>query len=386
MNRTDDISNLFNRFGASADSYLEFGSQFDYKEKPLSLVPTAPQPVPEVAAEVAVEVEEPVIELGDLVLDDSIQGAQTQLATVSPQQSAAPLRHLLAEVALARQAEAQARNEVALRQALPHGRPPKTRAHVIALVSIKGGVGKSTLACALATALRVDGGQTLAIDLDPQNALQYHLGAEPDVAGMGAASLKGENWKSLLLAGSAGSALLPYGSVSEDERRTLERYLENDRFWLAGQLASMNLGENDVVILDTPSGRTPYLEQVLMVADQVLVVATADAACFVTLDQMDRLLGARKAQGQAPLCSYVVNQFDSSRLFCRDMHEVLKRRLGSSLLGVVALDHAIGEAMAYGQNPLLEAESSPACKDMLALSHKLKAQLKSMIVEELHAS
>ncbi|MGE8065413.1 cellulose biosynthesis protein BcsQ [Pseudomonas sp. NPDC089569] len=380
MNRTDDISNLFSRFGASADSYLEFGSQFDYKEKPLALVPATPAPEP------VVDIAKPVIKHCDTPLAEAATDRVPASSPVHASQSTAPLRHLLAEVARARQAEAQARNEEALRQALPHGRPAKTRAHVIALISAKGGVGKSTLASALATALRLEGGQTLAIDLDPQNALQHHLGAEPDVAGMGNASLNGENWKPLLLAGSAGSLLLPYGAMSEDERRTLERYLDNDRYWLAGQLANMGLGENDVVILDTPPGRTAYLDQALMVADQVLVVATADAACFVTLDQTERLLSERVAMGQAPLCSYVINQFDSARQFCRDMHEVFKRRLGSSLIGVVALDHAIGEALAYGQNPLLEAMSSPACQDMLLLSDTLKTQLKSMDVAESYAS
>ena len=380
MKRTDDISNLFNRFGASADSYLEFGSHFEYKEKPLALVPTAPERVP------VVEVDQPVFWPGDQAPADSAQGVESPLALVNSPAPAAPLRHLLAEVALARQAEAQARNEEALRQALPQGRPAKTKARVIALVSAKGGVGKSTLASALATALRLEGGQTLAIDLDPQNALQHHLGAEPDVAGMGYASLKGENWKSLLLAGSAGSLLLPYGSVTEEERRTVERYMENDCYWLARQLASMDLSENDVVVLDTPPGRTAYLTQALTVTDQVLVVVTADAACFVTLDQMEHLLAERAALGHAPLCNYVINQFDSSRLFCSDMHEVLKRRLGSRLLGVVTLDHAVGEALAYGQNPLLTAESSQACHDMLVLSDRLKAQLKSMEAAESYAS
>ena len=380
MKRTDDISNLFNRFGASADSYIEFGSHFEYKEKPSALMPATPEREP------VVEVEQQVLQPGDQTHADSTQGVEAPLALVNTPAPAAPLRHLLAEVALVRQAEAQAHNEEALRQALPQGRPAKTRAHVIALVSAKGGVGKSTLASALATALRLEGGQTLAIDLDPQNALQYHLSAEPDVAGLGYASLKGENWKSLLLAGSAGSLLLPYGSVTEEERRTVERYMENDCYWLARQLASMDLSENDVVVLDTPPGRTAYLAQALMVADQVLVVVTADAACFVTLDEMEHLLAQRAALGQAPLCNYVINQFDSSRLFCNDMHEVLKRRLGSRLLGVVTLDHAVGEALAYGQNPLLTAKSSQACHDMLMLSDQLKAELKSMEAAESYAS
>jgi cellulose synthase operon protein YhjQ len=380
MNRTDDISNLFNRFGASAESYLEFGSDFDYKEKPLALVPTTSEPV------AAVELAQPAIKVNEPLLAVSSVDNEAQLPPLKTSPPGAPLRHLLAEVAAARQAEAQARNDEALRRVLPLERPAKTKAHVIALISTKGGVGKSTLASALATALRLEGGQTLAIDLDPQNALQYHLCAEPDVAGMASASLKGENWNSLLLAGSAGSLLLPYGSVTEDERRTLERYMDQDRFWLARQLASMDLSENDVVILDTPPGRTTYLDQVLTVADQVLVVITADAACFVTLDPMERLLGECMADGQAPQCHYVISQFDSSRVFCRDMHEVLKRRLGSHLLGVVALDHAVGEALAYGQNPLLEAESSPACQDMLMLSDRLKEQLKSMDVAESYAS
>ncbi|MCX7081381.1 MAG: cellulose biosynthesis protein BcsQ [Pseudomonas sp.] len=412
MNRTDDIANLFGRFGASADSYLEFESDLDYKEKPLALARTASEPTAVLASSVKnasvaaapakltvatthlcatiVEPAQPVYQKTDVVTD-TVRSTSTlehdaEFPPTKTKPVSAPLRHLLAELALARQAEAQARNDEALRQTLPHGRPPKSKARIIALVSAKGGVGKSTLSAALASTLRLDGGQTLAIDLDPQNALQYHLGVNPDIAGMGNASLKGENWNSLFLPGSAGSLLLPYGSLTEDERRMLERYLDNDRYWLARQLARMELNENDVVILDTPPGRTVYLDQALNVADQVLVITTADAACFVTLDQMEALLSAPLARAQSSICSYVINQFDACRAFSRDMHEVLKRRLDGQLLGVVSLDHAIGEALAYGRNPFVEPGSSQACQDLLILSDRLKTQLKPANVAELHAS
>jgi hypothetical protein len=65
---------------------------------------------------------------------------------------------------------------------------------------------------------------------------------------------------------------------------------------------------------------------------------------------------------------------------------VLKRRLGNELLGTVALDHGVGEALAYGQNPLLKAGFSPACRDMRVLSDTLKAQLQSMDIAESYAS
>lgn len=410
MNRTDDIANLFNRFGASADSYLEFESDFDYKAPPLAVVrppavptavsadalkndPIAAAPVKLNAAvtHLPVAVAEPLphLPVDSDVLTDALSSSTQALKhesglRLAPATSmSAPLRNLLAEVALARQSEAKARNDEALRQSLLHDQPPKSKAHVIALVSAKGGVGKSTLSAALASTLRLEGGQTLAIDLDPQNALQYHLGVNPDVAGMGNASLLGDNWRPLLLPGSAGSLLLPYGSLSEDERRMLERYLENDRCWLARQLARMDLTEHDVVIIDTPAGRTVYTEQALLVADQILVVTTADAASYVTLDQMERFLDTRTTQAQP---NYVVNQFDATRTFCLDMYEVFKRRLGSHLLGAVSLDHTIGEALAYGHNPMVESGSSPACREIRMLSDRFKRELTTASQARAHAS
>lgn len=392
MNRTDDISNLFSRFGASSASYHEFESQFDYQGTALSLEKTSAVVEPAQLTEIVAQRAAPVL------LEPQVAGVPVRAAALSvvsavapaaspvvpavephrpPIQAplmtasdvATPLRNLLAEVVLARQAQTQALHA----QAQP--RAPKCKAHIVALVSPKGGVGKTTLGAGLASSLRMDGGKTLAIDLDPQNALQYHLGIEHGVTGLGSASETETLWNDRLQQGFAGAQLLPHGVLSDEEHDALQSAMGVDRHWLAWQLDRMGLGENDVVILDTPTGRSAYLEQALDVADQVIVVTTADAGSFIALDQMDRLLGATDARPASSVCSYVVNQFDADREFSRDMLEVLKRRLGGQLLGVIAQDNTLGEALAYGHDPLGSPGSSVACQGVLLLSEQLKARL-----------
>ena len=348
MSRTDDISNLFSRFGATSDSYHEFDSQFDYPNTPPAQVKS---PLP-AQATAPVPVGLPLVAPAQEVLVQP----EVQAPLMSSADVATPLRNLLAEVALARQAETQS-----LQAQL---RTPQCKARVVVLVSAKGGVGKTTLAASLASSVRLEGGKTLAIDLDPQNALHHHLGIASGVTGMGST-----HWSSHLQQGFNDVQVLPYGVLSDEQHCALEREMSQDRHWLARQLERMALGTHDLVIVDTPSGRSAYLQQALDVADQVLVVTAADAASFIALEHMDRLLGADVAR------SYVVNCFEPDREFSRDMLQVLKRRLGAQLMAVVVQDHSFGEALAYGHNPLAAPAGSAGGEGVLQLGEQLKTVL-----------
>ena len=366
MSRADDVASLFQRFGANSDGYLEIDNTFDYREPPATKPIAHAQPMTPAIVEVTPAA---------LATPD-----EPEPATIAA--SSSPLGHLLTEAARARQAEAAARNTEALVQALPKTPSAQIDAHVIAVISAKGGVGKSTLSAALATAIRLPDGLTVAIDLDPQNALQHLLNVSPDVAGMAAASLTGDNWHTLLATGSGDTSLLRHGAQTPDERRALERYLDNDPQWLVRQIARMELGANDVVILDVPGGDERMLQQALNAATQVLAVVTADAACYLTLDQLDARLASVANDEPMPAWDFVINRFDESRSFSCDMAQVITRRLGDRLLGVVHQDPALDEALAFGHNPLQAPGAGRGVQDLRTLADTLASRLVAQSAEE----
>lgn len=259
------------------------------------------------------------------------------------------------------------------RDGLPEITRKRTKAKVIAIVSANGGVGKSTVAAGLAKTLRRPGGRTIAIDLDPQNALSGHLGITRQVPGLIQLKEQHADWGAHRLPGFSDSECLPFGTGEVNDRRLLKQLMLEDSDWLNQHLASMNLSENDTVILDTPSGATVYSQQALDAADLVLVMTVADAASYLALDTMTQWLetSPRRAQRHR----YVLNQRDDSRSFCRDMGVLFRRRLGANLIGTIRLDHQFNESLAYGRDLLQYAPESIGCQDILSLSGAVHALL-----------
>ncbi|NUT62164.1 cellulose biosynthesis protein BcsQ [Herbaspirillum sp. C9C3] len=423
----NDISNLLSKFGATVDGYLEIEAAINYKEpsrKPKAPLVVAQQgaavtaagsvdgsagaePAPVVAASAAAPLLadpvpsslqriEPVM---DPVTASSPAPVAARLAPVAPLARPAPaptaptatpaagspdasasvpvqaasttepavptlLRSMLGEAAREREAQQRASNDDTGQPQLAV--PPTTPAQVIAVVSPKGGVGKTTLCSALACSLARHG-RVVAIDLDPQNALQYHLGVSAEAVARQTAAAASGDWRSSLAVGTAGTQVLSHTVVAAAGEAALARQMSVDGQWLLRQLHALQLQAGDVVLLDLPAGQTPYLEQALQAADQVLAVVTPDAGSFLALEHMRQALHGRNN------CRYVVNKYDGSRSFCQDMLEVLKRWMGPRLAGVVALDHAISEGLAYGFNPLVKAGHSPVYDQLQGVSEVLRA-------------
>lgn len=355
MSRADDIARLFQGIGASTDGYLEMDSRFDYPDttvtplRPLRAVSEASSAGP---------------------TQSPLPSAALEPPFASPAVVSASLSSLLAEVARAREADTGQQESPQAKAAAPD-----IKVRVIAVVSAKGGVGKTTLSAALASQVQLPGGRTVIVEFDPQDALRHHLLGGVEQSGLVRGSLRNENWNDLLLPGAGNTWVLPYGTHGAEERRTLKQALAEDRHWLARQIERMQLGEHDVLVLDVATGPSLYLEQALDVADHVLTVINTDAACYQTLAIMEQCLEPLARKPAPPACHYVINQFDASRSFSCDMHQVLLRRLGKQLLGWVRLDYSLAEALAYGTQPLLAEQPTQGVQDLLALGEQLTSRL-----------
>jgi len=347
VSRADDISKLFNKLGANPNGYREMEAVHDYLEDDVVVERFDALPTPTQAA-------------SPVVLDEP---------------PSAPLLRLLEELT---QAEAD------------HVQPPEvvegptgevyseqSSPKVIVVVSLKGGVGRSTLTAAIASGLQRQGRPALALDLDPQNALRHHLCLGLNLPGIGATSLNNESWEGLAERGFAGCRLVAFGETDNDQQQSLNRWLGQDAEWLPKRLAGLRLNGQDTVVIDVPAGNTVYLRQAMAVADVVLVAVQADVSSFSTLAQMDTVLAPYLEREKPPRRYYVINQLDGAHRFSLDMAEVFKARLGDALLGTVHRDPVFSEAQAYARDPLDPTVNSLGCQDIHALCRTLLERIDS---------
>lgn len=242
---------------------------------------------------------------------------------------------------------------------------------VIAVLSPKGGVGKTTIAVNVACALAATGRAVRLVDLDPQNALRLHLGAElGDTGGLVHQTLQQASWYLAEYDSAYGVSFIPYGKVSEFERITFEAYLSQKPDWLRDNLAKLEHEPGSFTIIDTPPGPSVYVQQVLSVANLVLVVMIPDAGSYATLTSIEGLLDYYCANRTDFFGSYyVLNQFDAAVPLNRDIQSVMRDTLGEHLAPTsIHRDESLSEALAFQQPVLQYAPHSQAADDLAQLT------------------
>jgi len=243
---------------------------------------------------------------------------------------------------------------------------------VVGVVSMKGGVGKTSVTANLAAALssKLGSDRVSVVDLDPQNALHWHFGiVDSEAAGVCQQSLRADDWAGVALANEFDVDCLPYGAASEVDREAFEALLAAEPDWIGRHIRQAGLDQDRVVLIDTPPGSTVYLKQVFACADLVLIVLLADAGSYATIPAMESWLDEMSSVYPHLRSIYVLNQVDRSDSFNRDVADLLQRHLGERLAPIgIHSDEAVSEALAFQQPVLAYDPYGQASHDIVRLA------------------
>ncbi len=214
-------------------------------------------------------------------------------------------------------------------------------AHTIAVLSQKGGTGKTTAVRTLTDALRRSGVRTLAVDLDPQGNLSDYFDLPPEV----------EPTIADVLAGRASTA-----EAIHDDMIPANLSLAEAELMLGGKMGrELTLRraftdvpeEYELVLIDCPPSLGLLTVNALVAADQALITAEAQYFALQGVEQaMEVVELARDGLNpQLTVLGVLLNLADMRTVHSREALASLKERFGEQVF-----DTVVRSSIAYAES------------------------------------
>lgn len=249
-------------------------------------------------------------------------------------------------------------------------------AKVLAIANQKGGVGKTTTAVTLGSALARAGKKVLLLDLDPHACATLHARIYAQDIGhslhdlfLAEESQWPELWNKIIRANALAHIDIAPGSIRLAE---LELDLRERKGKGAILLRGMRhvLPQYDYIVLDCPPHVGILLVNALVAADVLIIPIQTDFLALHGLKLLFDTLGIlNKALGKPVFYRAVPTMFDKRTKACNRVLALLQEKMGSSLFStIIGIDTRFREASAQGCTIYdLDAKSRGAlCYECLA--------------------
>lgn len=247
---------------------------------------------------------------------------------------------------------------------------------ILAIVSQKGGVGKTTTAVNLGAAFARRGLKTLIVDVDPQGSVRYGAGLKRGHATHGFADyLRGARpLRDVIL-----PTALPWlrvmlvGSVTDDA----------DHSDYASQIASSDLLPKmlaaasercEIVVVDTPPGLGAITRRVLGSSDRVLVPLQCEPLVLQTTPQI--LRGIQDVVGRNPQLTFdgiLLTMYEEGNAACERTADYVRTHMPPDMVFdlVIPRSAAMSDAFAAGQPAVLRSPADVASQAYVNLAKRL---------------
>lgn len=239
--------------------------------------------------------------------------------------------------------------------------PAASRAPVMAVFSLAGGVGKTSIVASLGRALSSRGERVLLVDTTAFGLLPFFFGARDQRPGV---------LRTFSPPPASGDAAIQMVTLDPEAMGPETNGQES----LSAEIQKNARGASRVIVdLGTASGATT--RRVMRMSPIILVPVIPDMNSVVSVGSIDSFFEHNSPMGgKAALPHYVLNQFDPSLPLHLDIREVLREQLGDRLLPfALRRTPAVSEALAEGMTVMDYAPNSPLAEDMGSLAGWVKS-------------